>query len=68
MARGHRCPLAQGWLPACRALLWPDGFRTRWTTFRNFMKLPHVFIPFRPELPGRTEIGVGPERGTQRAK
>jgi hypothetical protein len=25
---------AQGSLPACRAQLWPDGFRTRWTTNR----------------------------------
>ena len=25
---------AQGSLPACRAQLWPGGFRTRWTTYR----------------------------------
>jgi len=37
IAREHHCPLAQGSLPACRARLWPGGFRTRWTTSRNFM-------------------------------
>jgi len=37
IAGEHRCSLAQGSLPACRAQLWPDGFRTRWTTSRNFM-------------------------------
>ena len=33
----HRSVLprtAQGSLPACRAQLWPGGFRTRWTTYR----------------------------------
>ena len=33
----HRSVLprtAQGSLPACRAMLWPGGFRTRWTTYR----------------------------------
>jgi hypothetical protein len=38
-------PPKQGSLPACRAGLWPDGIRTRWTTSRNFVihRMSHSF-------------------------
>jgi hypothetical protein len=39
----------QGWLPACRARLWPGGIRTRWTTDR--ISWNHRMIPsFRTSI------------------
>ena len=39
----------QGWLPACRARLWPGGIRTRWTTDR--ISRNHRMIPsFRTSI------------------
>ena len=39
-------------LPACRAQLWPGGFRTHWTTHRISVGIATSF-PFGPALPGR---------------
>jgi len=39
-------------LPACRAQLWPGGFRTHWTTYRISVGIATSF-PFGPALPGR---------------
>jgi hypothetical protein len=39
-------------LPACRAQLWPGGFRTHWTTYRISAGIATSF-PFGPALPGR---------------
>jgi len=36
---------AQGSLPTCRARLWSDGFRTRWTTHPDFQKISPPFFP-----------------------
>jgi hypothetical protein len=63
-ARGPhaRCPTHQrpryrrrckGSLPACRAQLWPGGFRTRWTTHRISRSVATSF-PIGPAYPGRS--------------
>jgi len=39
-------------LPACRAQLWPGGFRAHWTTYRISVGIATSF-PFGPALPGR---------------
>ena len=40
-------------LPACRAQLWPGGFRTRWTTHRLSRSFATSF-PIGPAYPGRS--------------
>jgi len=42
-------PSAQGSLPTCRARLWSDGFRTRWTT--NWISRSHRLPPVPPDQP-----------------
>ncbi len=39
-------------LPACRAQLWPGGFRAHWTTYRISVGIATSF-PVGPALPGR---------------
>ena len=40
-------------LLACRAQLWPGGFRTHWMT-NDISERFTSFFPYRPALPGRT--------------
>lgn len=41
---GHLAVPSQGSLPACRARLWPDGFRARWTT-NTISGVPLISFP-----------------------
>lgn len=56
-------PSSQGSLSTRWATPWPNGFRTRWTTYR-ISWLPHVSTPFGPALPGRTLFRLPPRAGS----